>query len=67
MNTSGYRDEKKGSMSKSHGNIVAAVLGALKKNQDWLLVFVIVTIVLGTIGLYSTFVLRLASVLFFGT
>lgn len=54
-------------MSKSHGNIVAAVLGALKKNQDWLLVFVIVTIVLGTIGLYSTFVLRLASVLFFGT
>ena len=45
---------------------VAAVFGTLKKNWGWLLALGIVSIVLGTIGLYMTFALTLASVLFFG-
>jgi uncharacterized membrane protein HdeD (DUF308 family) len=53
-------------MSASDATAVAAVFGTLKKNWGWLLALGIVSIVLGTIGLYMTFALTLASVLFFG-
>ncbi|MGA7979465.1 MAG: HdeD family acid-resistance protein [Chromatiaceae bacterium] len=53
-------------MSASDETAVAAVFGTLKKNWGWLLALGIVSIVLGTIGLYMTFALTLASVLFFG-
>ena len=45
---------------------VAAVFGALERNWGWLLAFGIVSILLGTFGLYMTFGLTLATVLFFG-
>jgi uncharacterized membrane protein HdeD (DUF308 family) len=53
-------------MSASNETAVPAVFGALKKNWGWLLALGIVSIVLGTIGLYMTFALTLATVLFFG-
>jgi uncharacterized membrane protein HdeD (DUF308 family) len=53
-------------MSASNETAVAAVFGTLKKNWGWLLALGIVSIVLGTIGLYMTFALTLATVLFFG-
>jgi len=43
-----------------------AIFGKLKKNWGWLLALGIVSIVLGTIGLYMTFAMTLATVLFFG-
>jgi len=43
-----------------------AMFGAVKKNWGWLLALGIVSIALGTYGLYMTFALTLASVLFFG-
>jgi len=45
---------------------VAAAFGALKKNWGWLLALGIVSVVLGTIGLYMTFAMTLATVLLFG-
>jgi uncharacterized membrane protein HdeD (DUF308 family) len=53
-------------MSANDENAVAAVFGALKKNWGWLLALGILSIVLGTIGLYLTFALTLATVLLFG-
>lgn len=53
-------------MSATDEANVAAVFGTLKKNWGWLLALGIVSIVLGTIGLYMTFALTLATVLFFG-
>jgi uncharacterized membrane protein HdeD (DUF308 family) len=53
-------------MSASNETAVAAVFGTLKKSWGWLLALGIVSIVLGTIGLYMTFALTLATVLFFG-
>lgn len=46
--------------------IQAAFSADLKKNWGWLLALGLVSIVLGTFGLYMTFALTLASVLFFG-
>jgi uncharacterized membrane protein HdeD (DUF308 family) len=43
-----------------------AAFGEVKRNWGWLLALGIVSIVLGTLGLYMTFGLTLASVLFFG-
>jgi len=53
-------------MSASDETAVTAVFGTLKKNWGWLLALGIVSILLGTIGLYMTFALTLATVLFFG-
>ena len=53
-------------MAVSTEAAVAAIFGTLKKNWGWLLALGIVMIVLGTIGLYLTFALTLATVLFFG-
>jgi uncharacterized membrane protein HdeD (DUF308 family) len=53
-------------MSASNETAVPAVFGTLTKNWGWLLVLGIVSIVLGTIGLYMTFALTLATVLLFG-
>lgn len=53
-------------MSASNESAVAAVFGTLKKNWGWLLALGVVSIVLGTIGLYMTFALTLATVLLFG-
>jgi uncharacterized membrane protein HdeD (DUF308 family) len=53
-------------MSTIDETAVPAVFGTLKKNWGWLLALGIVSIVLGTIGLYMTFALTLATVLFFG-
>ena len=44
----------------------AAVFGELEKNWGWLLLFGIVSIVLGTLGLGMTFMLTEFSVVFFG-
>lgn len=46
--------------------IPGALFGALKQNWGWLLALGIVSIVLGTLGLYMTFAFTLTSVLFFG-
>jgi uncharacterized membrane protein HdeD (DUF308 family) len=46
--------------------IQAAFSADLKKNWGWLLALGLVSIVLGTFGLYMSFALTLASVLFFG-
>ena len=53
-------------MPVSNDAAVAAIFGTLKKNWGWLLALGVVMIVLGTIGLYLTFALTLATVLFFG-
>lgn len=53
-------------MSASNESAVAVVFGMLKKNWGWLLALGIASIVLGTIGLYMTFALTLATVVFFG-
>jgi uncharacterized membrane protein HdeD (DUF308 family) len=53
-------------MPTSNETAVAAVFGTLKKNWGWLLALGIVSVVLGTIGLYMTFAMTLATVLFFG-
>jgi uncharacterized membrane protein HdeD (DUF308 family) len=53
-------------MAVSTEAAVAAIFGTLKKNWGWLLALGVVMIVLGTIGLYLTFALTLATVLFFG-
>lgn len=53
-------------MYASNEAAVAAVFGALKKNWGWLLALGIASILLGTIGLYTTFALTLVTVLFFG-
>ena len=45
---------------------VTAVFGTVKRNWGWLLALGIVSIVLGTVGLYMTFALTLATVLLFG-
>jgi uncharacterized membrane protein HdeD (DUF308 family) len=45
---------------------VAAIFGALEKNWGWLLAFGIISILLGGIGLYMTFGLTMATVVFFG-
>ncbi len=46
--------------------IQAAFSADLKKNWGWLLALGLVSVVLGTFGLYMSFALTLASVLFFG-
>ena len=46
--------------------IQAAFSADLQKSWGWLLALGLVSIVLGTLGLYMTFALTLASVLFFG-
>jgi uncharacterized membrane protein HdeD (DUF308 family) len=46
--------------------VQSAMLGDLKKNWGWLLAWGICSICLGTLGLYMTFALTLASVLLFG-
>lgn len=53
-------------MSVRDGAAAALVFGDLRKNWGWLLAFGIVSIVLGTIGLYMTFALTLATMLLFG-
>lgn len=53
-------------MSASNETALTTVFGTLKKNWGWLLALGIVSILLGTIGLYMTFGLTLATVLFFG-
>ena len=53
-------------MSANDETAVTAVFGTLKKNWGWLLALGIVSIALGTIGLYMTFALTLATVLLFG-
>jgi uncharacterized membrane protein HdeD (DUF308 family) len=53
-------------MTASDEAAVVAVFGTLKKNWGWLLALGVVSIVLGTIGLYMTFALTLATVLLFG-
>ena len=53
-------------MSASHENTITTLFGALKKNRDWFLVLSIVSTVLGTIGLFMAFALKLATVLFSG-
>jgi uncharacterized membrane protein HdeD (DUF308 family) len=45
---------------------VAAVFGTLEKNWGWLLAFGIISVLLGGFGLYMTFGLTLATVVFFG-
>jgi len=45
---------------------VVAVFGALEKNWGWLLAFGIISILLGGAGLYMTFGLTMATVVFFG-
>lgn len=52
--------------SVTNETTVNAVFGTLKTNRGWLLALGIVSIVLGTIGLYMTFALTLATVLLFG-
>jgi uncharacterized membrane protein HdeD (DUF308 family) len=46
--------------------VQSAFFGELKKSWGWLLALGILSIILGTIGLWMTFGLTLASVLFFG-
>jgi uncharacterized membrane protein HdeD (DUF308 family) len=53
-------------MTATNEITVPAVFGSLKKNWGWLLALGIVSIVLGTMGLYMTFALTLATVLLFG-
>lgn len=53
-------------MSASNETAVNAVFGTLKKNWGWLLAVGILSILLGTIGLYMTFALTLATVVLFG-
>lgn len=53
-------------VSQSTEMALSSVFGTLKKNWGWLLALGIVSIVLGTIGLYMTFALTLATVLIFG-
>jgi len=53
-------------MSAIDETTVDAVFGTLKKNWGWLLALGIVSILLGTVGLYMTFALTLATVLLFG-
>ena len=45
---------------------MVAVFGALQRNWGWLLAFGIVSILLGLAGLYMTFGLTMATVVFFG-
>lgn len=53
-------------MSTSEEAAVTAVFGTLEKNWGWLLALGIVSILLGTTGLYMTFALTLATVVLFG-